>query len=166
MDIQWRTADEITTLMVSGEAELCMLPVPAATAVQLQNPDVREALDLSAEWDALQNGSRLTMTVLVARTEYIEENPDTVAAFLADYQEAVDYVTGQPAEAAQVVAELGITPNAKIAEAAIPKCALVCVTGASEMRGAIQGYYEVLYQANPDSIGGIMPDDPFYYEAE
>ena len=166
VDIQWRTADEITTLMVSGEAELCMLPVPAATAVQLQNPDVREALDLSAEWDALQNGSRLTMTVLVARTEYIEENPDTVAAFLADYQEAVDYVTGQPAEAAQVVAELGITPNAKIAEAAIPKCALVCVTGASEMRGAIQGYFEVLYQANPDSIGGIMPDDPFYYEAE
>ena len=166
VDNQWRTPDEITTLMVSGEAEVCMLPVPAATAVQLQNPDVREALDLSAEWDALQNGSRLTMTVLVARTAFLEENPGVVEAFLADYQDSVDYVTSQPAEAAQVVAELGITPNAKIAEAAIPKCALVCITGASEMRGAIQGYYEVLYQANPDSIGGIMPDDPFYYEAE
>ena len=166
VDIQWRTADEITALMVSGEAELCMLPVPAATAVQLQNADVREALDLSAEWDALQNGSRLTMTVLVARTEYLEEAPDAVAAFLADYQAAVDYVLEEPAEAAQVVAELGITPNAKIAEAAIPKCAMVCITGTSEMRGAIQGYYEVLYQADPASIGGIMPDDPFYYEAE
>ena len=55
--------------------------------------------------------------------------------------------------------------NEAIAEAAIPKCALVCITGAGEMRGAIQGYFEVLYQANPDSIGGIMPDDPFYYEA-
>ena len=165
VDIQWRTADEITALMASGEADLCMLPVPAATAVQLQNAEVREALDLSAEWDALQNGGRLTMTVLVARTEFIEDNPGAVESFLADYQDSVDYVIGAPAEAAQVVAEYGITPNAAIAEAAIPKCALVCITGAGEMRGAIQGYFEVLYQANPDSIGGIMPDDPFYYEA-
>ena len=165
VDIQWRTADEITALMASGEADLCMLPVPAATAVQLQNAEVREALDLSAEWDALQNGSRLTMTVLVARTEFIEDNPGAVESFLADYQDSVDYVIGAPAEAAQVVAEYGITPNAAIAEAAIPKCALVFITGPSSMRGAIQGYYEVLYQANPDSIGGIMPDDPFYYEA-
>mgnify|MGYP000462857854 CR=1 FL=1 len=52
----------------------------------------------------------------------------------------------------------------QIAEAAIPKCALVCITGASDMRSAIQGYYEVLYQANPDSIGGGIPDDAFYYE--
>ena len=49
VDIQWKTGDEITTLMVSGEADLCMLPVPAATAVQLKNADVREALDLSVE---------------------------------------------------------------------------------------------------------------------
>lgn len=163
VDIQWRTADEITTLMVSGEAELCMLPVPAATAVQLQNPDVREALDLSAEWDALQNGSRLTMTTIVARTEFIQENPQAVEAFLADYEASVDYVNGDPAAASELVARYEITPSAKIAELAIPKCALVCITGADQIKGVIQGYYEVLWQANPQSIGGGIPDDGFYY---
>ena len=163
VDIQWVTADEITTLMVSGEAELCMLPVPAATAVQLKNADVREALDLSAEWDNLQNGSHLTMTTIVARTDFIQENPQAVENFLADYQASVDYVNGDPA-AAELVAGYGITANAQIAEAAIPKCALVFITGPSSMRGAIQGYYEVLYQANPDSIGGGIPDDAFYYQ--
>lgn len=164
VDIQWVTADEITTLMVSGEADLCMLPVPAATAVQLKNADVREALDLSAEWDNLQNGSHLTMTTIVARTDFIQENPQAVENFLADYQASVDYVNGDPAAAAELVAGYGITANAQIAEAAIPKCALVFITGPSNMRSAIQGYYEVLYQANPDSIGGGIPDDAFYYQ--
>ena len=164
VDIQWKTGDEITTLMVSGEADLCMLPVPAATAVQLKNADVREALDLSAEWDSLKNGSRLTMTTIVARTDFIEENPQAVENFLADYAASVDYVNGDPAAAAELVAGYGITANAQIAQAAIPKCALVCVTGASDMRGVIQGYYEVLYQADPDSIGGGIPDDAFYYQ--
>ena len=164
VDIQWVTADEITTLMVSGEAALCMLPVPAATAVQLKNADVREALDLSAEWDNLQNGSHLTMTTIVARTDFIQENPQAVENFLADYQASVDYVNGDPAAAAELVAGYGIAANAQIAEAAIPKCALVFITGPSSMRSAIQGYYEVLYQANPDSIGGGIPDDAFYYQ--
>ena len=84
--------------------------------------------------------------------------------FLADYAASVDYVNGDPAAAAELVAGYGITANAQIAQAAIPKCALVCITGASDMRGAIQGYYEVLYQANPDSIGGGIPDDAFYYQ--
>ena len=163
VDIQWKTGDEITTLMVSGEAELCMLPVPAATAVQLKNADVREALDLSAQWDSLQNGSRLTMTTLVARTDFIEENPQAVENFLADYAASVEYVNGDPATAGELVAQYGITANAQIAQAAIPKCALVCITGADNMRSAIQGYYEVLYQASPDAIGGGIPDDAFYY---
>ena len=163
VDIQWKTAEEVQALMISGEAKLAMLPVPAATAVQLKNADVREALDLSAQWDSLQNGSRLTMTTLVARTDFIEENPQAVENFLADYAASVEYVNGDPAAAGELVAQYGITANAQIAQAAIPKCALVCITGADEMRSAIQGYYEVLYQASPDAIGGGIPDDAFYY---
>ena len=163
VDIQWKTADEITALMASGEAEVCMLPVPAATGVLMKNENVREALDLSAEWDALQNGSRLTMTTIVARTEFIQENPQAVEAFLADYEASVDYINGDPAAASELVARYEITPRAKIAELAIPKCALVCITGADQIKGVIQGYYEVLWQANPQSIGGGIPDDGFYY---
>ena len=163
VDIQWKTADEVAALMASGEAEVCMLPVPAATGVLMKNENVREALDLSAEWDALQNGSRLTMTTIVARTEFIQENPQAVEAFLADYEASVDYVNGDPASASELVARYEITPSAKIAELAIPKCALVCITGADQIKGVIQGYYEVLWQANPQSIGGGIPDDGFYY---
>lgn len=165
VDIQWKSAaEEVVALMASGEGELCMLPVPAATGVMLKNPDVREALDLSQAWDDLKNGSRLTMTTLVVRTEFAQAHPEAVEAFLEDYRASVDFVNGNVEEAAQLVADLGITANAKIAAAAIPKCALVCITGVNEIQAAIQGYYEVLWEADPKSVGGGLPDDGFYYQ--
>ncbi|WP_418272136.1 ABC transporter substrate-binding protein [Intestinimonas sp.] len=164
VDIQWKTADEVSALMVSGEARLCMMPVPAATAIQMSNPDVREALDLSAEWDGLNNGSHLTMTCIAVRTAFAQEHPEAVENFLADYAASVEYVKGDPAAASELVAQYGITPKAKIAELAIPKCSLVCITGKVDMADAIQGYFEVLSAANPDALGGSIPDDGFYFE--
>ena len=164
VDIQWKTADEVSALMVSGEARLCMMPVPAATAIQMSNPDVREALDLSAEWDGLNNGSHLTMTCIAVRTAFAQEHPEAVENFLADYAASVEYVKGDPAAASELVAQYGITPKAKIAELAIPNCSLVCITGKVDMADAIQGYFEVLSAANPDALGGSIPDDGFYFE--
>lgn len=164
VDIQWKTADEVSALMVSGEARLCMMPVPAATAIQMSNPDVREALDLSAEWDGLNNGSHLTMTCIAVRTAFAQEHPEAVENFLADYAASVEYVKGDPAAASELVAQYGITPKAKTAELAIPKCSLVCITGKVDMADAIQGYFEVLSAANPDALGGSIPDDGFYFE--
>lgn len=164
VDIQWRaTADEVSTLIASGEAKIALLPVPAATAVMMKNPDVREALDLSKEWDALNNGSKLTQTVIVVRTAFAEQNKAAVDAFLAEYAASVEYVNTNVADAAELVAGFGITPNAKVAEAAIPKANLVCITGVNEMRDAIQGYFQVLWQADPKSVGGGLPDDAVYY---
>ena len=82
---------------------------------------------------------------------------------LVDGQGNFGSVDGDPAAASELVARYEITPSAKIAELAIPKCALTCITGVNDMRRAIQGYYEVLYQAAPDSIGGGLPYDSFYY---
>ena len=33
------------------------------------------------------------------------------------------------------------------------------------MMEQIKGYFDVLFAANPQSIGGALPDDAFYYNA-
>ena len=73
VDIQWMTAQEVTAQMVSSEDGICMLPVPAATALMIQDSGVREALSLSEEWSTVSDGE-LAMGCIVARTDYIEEN--------------------------------------------------------------------------------------------
>ena len=48
-----------------------------------------------------------------------------------------------------------------MAKLALPKCNIVCITG-NEMQEALSGYLEVLYQANPQSVGGALPAEDFY----
>lgn len=156
-------ATEITAKLLSGEADCAMLPVPAATAaIAKSGGTVRAALDLTEEWDALDNGSQLIMTAVVVRTDFLAENPDAVDAFLVDYAASIDYVNANVEEAAELVAGYGIAPSAAIAVQAIPQCHLVCITGA-EMQPQIDGYYSILFAANPNSVGGSLPDDSFYY---
>lgn len=85
-----------------------------------------------------------------------------MAAFLAEYEASIDYVSHNVDEAAELVASFGITPSAAIAKSAIPQCHLTYIAGA-DMAPAISGYFSILYQADPTSVGGSLPDDAIYY---
>lgn len=163
VEIVFADATEISAGLISGEIEAAMLPVPAATAAILQSDGtVRDAIDVNDVWEDLGNGSSLIMTAVVARTEFIEENPDAVETFLEEYEASIGYINSIVEEAAELVAGLGITPSAAIAAAAIPQCNLIFISGEA-MEPAISDYYDVLYEADPDSVGGVLPDDGFFY---
>ena len=161
VDIQFLDSAELTTRMATGEIEVCMLPVPAVTTVLTKNPSVRIALDLTDEWDKLNVGSKLTMGCVVVRTEFLKENKAAVLTFLREYQKSIEYVKANPAEAGQMCADFGIVPAAAIATKAIPDSNLIFVSG-DAVRPYIEGYFQVLYDANPKAIGGAMPEDDFY----
>lgn len=165
VQVEWHAAaDELAALLAAGEAELGMLPVPAATTAAMKNKDLRLAIDLNDAWEEANAGGVFTMGCLVARTEFVENCPEAVEQFLIDYQASVDYMTDRSnlEEAAQLAEKHGIVPNAAVAKAALPDANLCFVTG-DEMMDGIQGYYQVLYQADPAAIGGSIPDGAFYY---
>ncbi|MBQ9973371.1 MAG: ABC transporter substrate-binding protein [Oscillospiraceae bacterium] len=163
VDIQFMTPQEVTARMAQSADGVCMLPVPAATALMLKDAGVREALNISAEWDKLSD-SPLVMGCVVVRSEFLEAHPELVERFMTDYEASIDYMSDPDnlAQAAELVAQYGITPNAAIAAKAIPQCNLTFLTG-EEMRGAIQAYFDILFTADPASIGGGNPDDDFYF---
>lgn len=161
--IEWLTAEEVSAKMISSDSAICMLPVPAATALMAKDTAVKQAISLSDAWDALGNGS-LAMGCVVARTDFIEENPQAVTDFLTEYQASIDYMKDEANvdKASELVAQYAITPSAAIAAAAIPQCNLTFASG-QEMKDLVEGYFSVLFQADPASIGGGMPYDSFYY---
>lgn len=166
VNMEWLTAEEVSQAFLSGAADTVLLPVPAVTALMAkcaaQDIPCRIALDLTEQWEALGTGSTLTMGCVAVRTAFAQERPEDVARFLAEYAASIDYVKAEPEKAASMVADHGLAPSAAIAQRAIPDCHLVCVTGAS-IQPLIDGYYTVLFQADPASIGGSLPDDGFYY---
>ena len=162
VQVEWKSEPtEIVALMAEQENAVAMLTQPFVTVAQGQVEGLRVALDLSAEWDKLDNGSRLITSVLVARKAFADEHPAAVRTFLSEYAASTDYANANPAEAAVLVEKYGIV-KAAVAEKALPECNLVCITG-GDMKTAVGGYLQTLYDLKPEAVGGAMPDDGFYW---
>ena len=102
--IDWKSEhSECVAALASGAATIAMLPQPFVTVAQTQLPDLRVALDLTEEWDALDNGSALLTGVVVARADFVEEHPAAVEEFLTSYAESVEWVNANTAEAAELI---------------------------------------------------------------
>ncbi len=162
--VDWKSEHaECVAALAAGTADLALLPQPFVTVAQgkLGN-GLRVALDLTAEWDALDNGSAMITGVAVARRDFVEQNPELVDMFLKEYAVSVDWVNENTAKAAELVAANGIIESAAIAEKALPHCNIVCLTG-QEMFEKLSGYLQVLAAAAPESVGGALPRDGFFY---
>ena len=163
--IDWKSEHaECVAALASGAATIALLPQPFVTVAQTKIEGLRMALDLTAEWDALDNGSGMITGVVVARKAFVEEHPAAVAAFLEDYAESVNWVNSNNADAAQLISQFGIIEAAPVAQKALPYCNIVCITG-EEMGSKLSGYLQVLFDAEPTSVGGKLPGDDFYYNA-
>ncbi|WP_295734524.1 ABC transporter substrate-binding protein [uncultured Oscillibacter sp.] len=163
MTVDWKSEHaECVAALAAGTADIALLPQPFVTVAQGKLEKLRVALDLTEEWDALDNGSAMITGVAVARRELVEERPELVEKFLIEYARSVEWVNENTAEAAELVAANGIIESPAVAEKALPHCNIVCLTG-EEMREKLSGYLSVLAEANPESVGGRLPEDGFYY---
>lgn len=158
-------AQEVVEAMAKDTAAIGVLPQPFATAAQIQNEGLRQALNLTEEWAAVTQDSILVTGVTVVRNEILEKYPQEIALFLKEAATGVDNVNQNPKEAADIIAELGIVAKASIAEKALPFCNLVSITG-TEMKTLLSGYLQTLFDQNPKAVGGAMPADDFYYTGE
>lgn len=159
--VEWKSEPtEVVLQMATLDSAVAMLPQPFVTVAQGQLEGLRIAIDMTAAWDGLENGSRMITAVLLARKAFCDENPDLVQTFLTEYKKSSDYANENPTEAGTLVEKYGIV-KAAVAAKAIPYCNMVCITGA-EMKEALSGYLQVLFAQNPKSIGGKLPAEEFY----
>ncbi|MHB1154899.1 MAG: ABC transporter substrate-binding protein [Eubacteriales bacterium] len=155
---------ELATVISSGDIILGMLPEPNVSAVLSANPSVRIALNLTDEWNKISGDtSMLIQGCVIVNKAFAEANKKAVDNFLTEYKKSIDYVNANISEAAQLIADNGILSKAAIVEKAIPNSNIVYIDG-DEMKEQLSGFLEILFNANPASVGGTMPDDTFYYK--
>ena len=154
-------ATEVVSVLAQDESAIGILPQPFATAACKQNENLKEVCDLTREWDKTGKGTLVT-GVTIAKKDYIDANPEVIEEFLDEHEDSIEFAEEDTAKTAELVAAAGIVEKAPIAEAAIPKCNLKYLDG-EEMKTALGGYLEVLMEQNPESIGGSLPGDDFYY---
>lgn len=161
--VEYKTeATEVATLLASKEDIIALLPQPFIAASQAKNKDISVVFSMEEEWQKLQEDSSLVTGVVIVSNEFLEENKAVFDMFLEEYSESVSFVNNNLEESAEFVGNLGIVP-APIAIKAIPLCNIVLIEG-DQMEEKLSGYLKVLFDADPKSVGGQMPDEGFYYK--
>ena len=155
---------EVVAQAAAGKADIVILPEPNVTVLQSKDSRFAVALDLTAEWNKVED-FELIQGCIIVRTDFLNENRDAVDQFLSEYEKSVDFVTGNPAEASALIEKYGIVASAAIAEKALPRCNIVFKDG-SEMQRLTEGNLKVLFDADPTSVGGKLPGEGFYYSGK
>lgn len=155
--------DALAAVVANGTAKVAMVPEPKASAVMMQNQDVKRVLNMTDEWEKVADAdTALLMGCVIARKEFVEQNPEAVAKFLSEYKASIDAVVADVDAAATLCETYGIIPKELLAKQAIPNCGLVYLDG-QQMKTQLSGYLHILFGYNPAAIGGQEPADDFYY---
>ncbi len=153
----------VAQALLGGNADLVILPQPFVTQVTTKNPELKILADVTKDWNEASDGkSVLSMGCLVVNTAFASENPQFISDFLTQYEASVKFVNDNPAQAAKLVSEAGIIADAAVTEKAIPFCNIV-YKSAQDSKAEISAFLQALYDLNPASVGGKLPDDGFYY---
>lgn len=157
-------ATEVASVLAEDPNAIGLLPQPFVTAAMAQNENLSMIMDLAEVWDSFQEegGSRLVTGVTIANTAFLEEHEDLVDTFLEEHEASINFAETDVDTAAELIANAGIVAKAPIAKKALPYCNIEYVAG-EEMKEALSGYLNVLFEQNPASVGGALPDDAFYY---
>lgn len=160
--IEYKTAhNELATLAVEGSVDICILPEPFASKVLAKNESYKRVLDLTAEWGKVSS-AKLAQGCLVARADYIEQNPEIIKEFMSFYEASVNFVNNENNAGAVFLAKNGYFDTPQLAADTIPNCNIVFITG-EEMKKTATENFTVLFEANPASVGGEIPADALYY---
>lgn len=162
VDIEFMAAHaDLANAMAAGTVKLALLPEPFVSTVLAKNSSVKVKIDVNKDWQKVYGAdSSIPMGVVVVSNKFAQ-NKSVMDKLIADYKASVDYAvsdSGAPAD----IAKEGIVGSAAIASAALPRCGISFITG-NNCKKMLGDYFQLMYSSNPDSIGGKVPDDSFYY---
>lgn len=153
---------EVVANLQASDTNIAVLPEPYVTTAK-SKIELKTVLDLTKEWDNIDSEGSLITGVVIARNEFLNENKKAFNKFLEEYKSSTEFVNNDIEQSSTLVEKYGIVPSADIAKKAIPNCNITFIEG-NEMEQKLNGYLQILFNQNPKSIGGKLPDEKFYYK--
>lgn len=154
-------ASEIAAILNQEENVIAMLPEPFVSVVTLKNENIKRVFNMNEEWMKVNDTPQVT-GVLIARSEFIEDNKEAFDAFLHDYEESITYANENVAEVSKIVEKMEIVPEG-LGEKSIPNIDMEYIDG-SKMEEILSNYLEKIFEFEPKLVGGKLPDERFYYK--
>ena len=155
--------EELPAVWATEPNAVIIAPQPVATSIIKKYEGSKMALDLTAEWEKIDSTSALMQGCVVVRTEFLNANPNAVENFLKEYKTSIEKAQTDHDTTSTLCEKYGIVAKAAIAKAALPYVGLCYIDGA-DMKTKLSGFLNVMFTADPKSVGGKLPGEDFWYE--
>ena len=154
---------EVLQELINDNEAVAILPEPFLT-IASKKANITNTISLNDMWQEINPGENLITGVLVVRKEFLKDKNNKMAfdTFLDEYKNSVNFTNENIEEAAKLIDKYDIVKE-EVALEAIPNCNIVYIDS-DEMKDQLESYLTTLYVEDPNSIGGAMPDDEFYYK--
>lgn len=165
--------ENLPAVITGGGASIVVAPEPIITSSLLQlksNPDTNLEysidLDLGEVWDAKFDTS-IAMGCIVANKSVVENHKAAVDSFLEEYKRSIAYIGNSENidTSAQLIKDTGImaaVPAAKTALSNLNRGRYIAYVDGVEMKNTL---INVFNSFGMNIIGGKLPDEEFYYNA-
>jgi NitT/TauT family transport system substrate-binding protein len=164
-DVQFMGAHaDLANALAAGDenVRIALLPEPFVSTVLAKNPDIAVKIDINAEWQKIYGADAgMPMGVTIV-SDALAADTAGMQKLFADCSASVAYVTGESEAAAADIVAQQIVGSEAVALSAIPRCGISFITG-GDAKAILDDYFAVMFESNPESIGGAIPDDAIYY---
>lgn len=151
-------AAEAAQNLLSGSGTVALLPEPMVTAVLSKNENARIAINLDEEWQKLSATPQIT-AVLVGRSEFLKTID--VDLFLNEFKTSIEKAVTDIEGTSELLGKYNIIKS-EVALKSIPNMNLRYMDK-KELKNALTEYLNILFNANPKSVGGKVPGEEFFY---
>jgi len=157
-------ATELAPNFLAGKSKISMLPEPALTTVKLKQQNTKVFLDLQQEWKkSFGTNLGFPQAGIFVSEDLIRNNPDFVKRYIQELKEGMDWINENPKQAGEYAENMELGLPAAVVEKSMPgnniKHEYV-----KDVRADLDSFFEVLYEFDPETVGGKLPDDGLYYE--
>lgn len=160
--LSYSAVPDMIQQLAAGTIKHAVLPEPVLSGLRVKlKGQLNEVVDFQKAWQG-KFGESLPQSGIFVNSNWAETHKEEVNWFQNQYRDALNETVRNPDEALQLAADAFGIPEAVLAEA-MPKMSL-SFKDVEEAKPEVERYLSILLQNAPDSIGGRLPDESFYYD--
>ncbi|MBE6350801.1 MAG: ABC transporter substrate-binding protein [Spirochaetaceae bacterium] len=153
---------ELAPALIAGKIDYAFLPEPFATVALMNKKPLFAKIDIQSLYKKYSGFDNYPMTAFVVRTDFARKYPSVLETLLKQYEDSIIFANESPLETGVLVEKHGLGLKSPIVAKSIPNSNFV-FNSAESTKDSTMAFLNLLLNFAPQSIGGKLPTDIFYY---
>ena len=155
---------ELVPMILSGKENTAIVPEPALSALLSKKEEVSIFKSLNDEYKSLNKSEYgYPQSTIIVKKEFYSNNKDFVEGMIKSIEESIKWSKENSNELASYCEEIGLSTNKDIIPKAMERANLNFVA-IDKMEEDYMSYFKKLFDTDPKSVGGSMPDEGIFIE--